>query len=36
MPMIDIAECVGYGSKAAFGRAFKREVGITPWAGPAL
>ena len=29
-PMIDVAERVGYGSEAAFSRAFKRAVGVPP------
>jgi AraC-like DNA-binding protein len=29
-PMIEIATRVGYGSEAAFSRAFKRWVGIAP------
>ena len=29
-PMIEIAEGVGYGSEAAFTRAFKRQFDVTP------
>ena len=30
LAMIDIAERVGYSSEAAFSRAFKREIGLSP------
>lgn len=30
LPLIDIAEGVGYGSEAAFSRAFKRQFDVTP------
>ncbi|MBT7147122.1 MAG: helix-turn-helix transcriptional regulator, partial [Rhodospirillales bacterium] len=30
MPMMEVAESVGYASEAAFSRAFKREHKITP------
>ena len=29
-PLIEIAEGVGYGSEAAFSRAFKRQFDVTP------
>jgi len=30
LPLIEIAERVGYGSEAAFSRAFKRQFDVTP------